>query len=466
MPETPLLDWLEMLLNEDHAPFYMPGHKRGEAIAPRFQALLGKNLFQLDLPELPGLDEVIARAESLTAEAYGVDRTWFLVNGSTVGVQAAIMATCQPGEKILIGRNAHKAAIAALILTGAMPVYLPVDLDPKWQIDLGVSSQTLETHLQLHSDAKALILVSPNYFGVVGEIAELVAIAHRHKIPVIIDGAHGAHLAFHPDLPTDGISAGADLVVHSTHKMATSLTQSAMLHLQGNYISESKVSQALDLLQSSSPNVLLLASLDVARSQLETQGQEMLGHSLELAKMARSQLQEITDVQVVGQIPGLDPTRLTVLVDSLNRSGFDLDRCFCDQFGVVAELPTFNHLVFAISLGNRALDIQRLVSAFRQVERGTQPLIKMPQFNQTSLPAISPRTAYFAPTETVLLKESQNRLAQELICPYPPGIPLIFPGELISPEAIAYLLQVKSMSGRITGARDESLETIEVLKIG
>lgn len=463
MTETPLLDLLEVLLKEDHAPFYLPGHKRGEAIATRFQALLGKKLFQLDLPELPGLDAVIAEAECLAAKAYKASRTWFLVNGSTVGVQAALIATCRPGEKVLIGRNAHKAAIAGLILTGAMPIYLPVDLEPKWQIDLGVSAQTLATNLKLHPDAKAVILVSPNYFGVVGEIVELVAIARSYKIPVIVDAAHGAHLAFHEDLPIDAIAAGADLVVHSTHKMATSLTQSSMLHLQGNQISEAKISQALDLLQSSSPNLLLLTSLDVARSQMATQGKEMLTNSLELAEIARSQLQKISDLQVVDQIPGLDPTRLTVLVNSLNWTGFELDQLFCEQFGVFAELPTFNHLVFAISVGNRTVDIQRLVAAFSQVKRGDRPPTNLPNFYQTSLPGTSPRAAYFAPTETVLLIESGDRYAQELICPYPPGIPLIFPGEIITQEAIAYLQQVQAMGGKITGASDQSLQTIQVL---
>jgi arginine decarboxylase len=468
MSKSPLLDLLETLISEDHAPFYMPGHKRGNAVSSRFQSLLGNDLFRLDLPELPGIDRAIAEAEILAARAYKVDRTWFLVNGSTVGIQAALLSICQPGEKVLIGRNAHKSAIAALILTGAIPIYLPISFDPKSQIDCGVGVETLEATLKLHADAKAVVLVSPNYFGVVGEIGELVAIAHKFQIPVIVDAAHGAHLAFHPDLPMDAIAAGADLVVHSTHKMATSLTQSSMLHLQGNQISAPRVAQALDLLQSSSPNLLLLTSLDVARQQMVADGAEMLSQSLDLAKLARSQLQEISDLEVVSGIPTLDPTRLTVLVNSIGRTGFELDRIFCEQFGVIAELPTFNHLVFAISIGNQQSDIQRLVAAFKQVERGARclisPPISLPIFEQIYLPEITPRQAYFAPTETIQFDQSCDRLSQELICPYPPGIPIVLPGERISNQAIAYLKQVKLMGGIIKGARDETMETIEVLK--
>ncbi len=471
---VPLLEAARRYLTIDHAPFYMPAHKRGQSIDREFSTLMGENIFRLDLPELPDLEEPVAEAEALAAAAYGSDRAWFLTNGSTCGVEAMLLATCQQGDKILIGRNCHKAAIAGLVLNGATPIYLPTDYLPEFDLDLGVSPETLELFLNQHPDAKAVMLVSPNYFGVCGELKKMVAIAHSFNIPLLVDAAHGAHLGFHPDLPISAIQAGADLVVQSTHKMAGSLTQSSMLHLQGDRIAAEQVDRALQILRSSSPNLLLLMSLDVARRQMAVNGKELLTETLGLAKAARSQLNRIPKLRTFSQteISTLDETRLTVMTNQLNMTGFEADVYLHSQLDVMAEMPTLSQLVFILSIGNTQNDIDRLVEGFQKLGKEKancehQKVNLIPNY-QSSIPnyrsKLTPREAYFAKSDRVSLNQAIGRISHESLCPYPPGIPLICIGEEITIETVEMLQFISRSGGIINGASDATLETILVVK--
>ncbi len=467
---APLLEFMRNYLHDDRAPFYMPGHKRGQGIDPEFAALMGENLFRLDLPELPGVEEAIATAQELAADAYGADRTWFLVNGSTCGIEAMLLATCAPGDKVLLGRNCHKAAIAALILCGAEPVYLETAYDAEFDLDLGITTATLKAALRLHPDTKAVMVVSPNYFGVCGEIAELVAIAHAHNIPLLVDEAHGAHLHFHPDLPMSSVAAGADLVVQSTHKVNAGLTQTSMLHLCSRLVSPDRVSQSLQLVQSTSPNLLLLTSLDVARRQMAIHGKQLLSQTLALAEVARSHINALSNLIALdrNRLPNLDLTRLTVMVDRLGMTGFDADAILYEQLGVMAEMPTLRQLVFILTFGNTTADLERLTNAFTKLATANERSLKHyplahlgqpPQLTQQ----LSPRSAFFAKSDRITFKSSVGRVSAELICPYPPGIPVICPGEIVSLEAIEYILAIKTAGGTLNGSSDPTLETIRVV---
>ncbi|NKB18639.1 MAG: aminotransferase class V-fold PLP-dependent enzyme [Pseudanabaena sp. CRU_2_10] len=430
----------------------------------------GDRLFRLDLPELPGVEEAIATSQELAADAYGADRTWFLVNGSTCGIQAMLLATCSPGDKILLGRNCHKARSRRLILCGAEPVYLETEYDPEFDLDLGITSATLNAALDWHPDAKAVMIVSPNYFGVCGEIAELVAIAHVRNIPLLVDAAHGAHLHFHPDLPMSAVAAGADLVVQSTHKVNAGLTQASMLHLGGDLVSPDRVSRSLQLVQSTSPNLLLLTSLDVARRQMAIHGKKLLSQTLALAEVARSHINALSNFIALDRdgLPNLDLTRLTVMVDRLGMTGFDADAILYEQLGVMAEMPTLRQLVFILTFGNTEADLERLTTAFSKLATANERSLKhyplahlgrSPQLIQQ----LSPRDAFFAKSDRIAFKSSVGRVSTELICPYPPGIPVICPGEKISLEAIEYILAIKTAGGTLNGSSDPTLETIRVV---
>lgn len=474
---VPLLKAAQRYLDIDHAPFYTPGHKRGQGIDREFLKLMGETVFRLDLPELPELENAVAEAELLAAEAYGSNRAWFLTNGSTCGIQTMLLATCGQGDKVLLGRNCHKAAIAGLVLNGATPIYLPTDYLPEFDLDLGVSPETLESFLQKHPDAKAVMLVSPNYFGVCGEIEKLVAIAHSFNIPLLVDAAHGAHLGFHPDLPISALQAGADLVVQSTHKVAGSLTQSSILHLQGDRIAAEQVERALQILRSSSPNLLLLISLDVARRQMVIEGKDLLTETLRLSEEARSRLNQISNLRNFNQIevPTLDLTRLTIMVDRLGVTGFEVDECLYSQLDIMAEMPSLNQLVFILSLGNTQADIDRLIFAFQQIARKTQDQRKKKKEKSSpitnyQLPVtnyqsnLTPRAAYFAKSERLPLEQAIGRISIESLCPYPPGIPLLCIGEEVTVEVVEMLQCILRSGGLINGASDESLATILVVK--
>ena len=467
----PLLEVARRYLDMDHAPFYMPGHKRGQGIDRELMAIMGEKMFRLDLPELPDLEDCIAEAELLAAGAYGSDRAWFLTNGSTCGVQAMLLATCQQGDKILIGRNCHKATIAGLVLNGAMPIYLPTDYLAEFDLDLGVNPETLELFLNLHPDAKAVMLVSPNYFGVCSELEKMAVIAHSFDVPLLVDAAHGAHLGFHPDLPKSALQAGADLVVQSTHKVAGSLTQSSMLHLQGDRIAAEQVDRALQILRSSSPNLLLMISLDVARRQMAVYGKELLTETLKLAETARSQLDQIPNFRTFSQIevPTLDDTRLTVMTDCLEITGFEADEYLHSQLDVMAEMPTLTQLVFSLSIGNNQTDIEQLVNGLQQLSKEKGKRKKEKTITNYQLPITSyqskltPREVYFAKSDRISLEQAIGRISAESLCPYPPGIPLVCIGEEIILEVVETLQAILRSGGIINGASDETLKTILVV---
>ncbi|MEP0872605.1 aminotransferase class I/II-fold pyridoxal phosphate-dependent enzyme [Trichocoleus desertorum AS-A10] len=480
--QTPLLDALRHCAQRPNTPFYAPGHKRGQGIPSQLSNLLGSQVFRADLPELVELDNLFApqgpiqAAQELAAQAFGAEQTWFLANGSTSGVIAAIIATCNPGDRIILPRNVHQSAISGLILSGAIPVFVEPEYDPVLDLVHSITPAGVTTALTQYPDAKALLMVYPTYYGVCGDVQAIAQLAHAQGIPLLVDEAHGPHFVFHPELPTAALAAGADLAVQSIHKVLSAMTQAAMLHVQGERVDRDRLTKALQLVQSTSPSYLLLASLDAARQQMATQGQALMTQTLQLADLARTQISQILGLQVLqleqAGSPGfatLDRTRLTVTVSGLGLTGFEADEILNEEFGVTAELPSLQHLTFIISLGNTEADIQQLVMALKSLtegHHGSLPSNLVGANGRLPLPNVmlSPRDAWFAPTETVAIAQAVNRVSAELVCPYPPGIPILVPGEAIASEAINYLQQVLAAGGFITGCADASLQTLKVAK--
>ena len=475
----PLLNALIKSAARPHAAFYAPGHKRGIGSDRKIKDLIGDRVFQADLPELPELDNlfapegVIASAQRLAAETFGAEQTWFLVNGSTCGIVAAILATCGTNDKIILPRNIHHSAIAGLVLSGAMPIFIYPEYNQRAGLAFNVTPEAVEEALKQHPDTKAIMMLHPTYQGICSDLEAIAEITHQYNIPLLVDEAHGAHFAFHRDLPPSAMSLGADLSVQSTHKTLSALTQASMLHLQGNRICPQRITKALQLVESTSPSYLLLASLDAARQQMTDRGDKLMSRTIALA----------TEAQTIAEIPPLsiltpeiqpgcqhfDPTRLTIDVSKLGITGFEADEILHERLGVTCELPLLQHLTFIITLGNNVEDIQQLVEACRTLsESAASEVISLPALTQplsfTHPLQVSPREAYFAVTETVAISEASDRLCGELICPYPPGIPLLMPGEIITSAAIDYLQQVLVAGGTITGCEDPTLQTIQTLK--
>lgn len=486
---TPLLSALLALAQPPQAAFYTPGHKRGQGILPELRQAWGNVVFRCDLPELPELDHlfaptgVIATAQALAAQTYGAKRTWFLVNGSTVGLQAAILAVAQPGDQILLPRTVHRSAIAGCILAGVEPIFITPIADPAWDLPFCLTPAQVQTALTCFPQVKAVLLVSPTYQGVVADVAAIATIAHNHGVPLIVDAAHGPHFGLHPALPPSPLALGADLVVQSTHKVLSALTQASMLHVQGERVSCDRIQQALQLLQTSSPSYLLLASLDAARAQMDSAGWALMAQTLALATQLRRDLTQRPELPVLDSETvnargfGLDLTRLTLNLAPLGITGFAADDYLREQHQVVAELPTLSTLTFILSLGNTQMDIQQLWTGLDALVRvlpqesippDSEALSTLSQSWYQQQPevtklSLSVRDAFFAPTCPVPIGDAVGRISAESICPYPPGIPVILPGQVIHKVAIAHLQAIQAAGGVITGCRDASLQTLTVV---
>ncbi|MGD1858755.1 MAG: aminotransferase class I/II-fold pyridoxal phosphate-dependent enzyme [Leptolyngbyaceae cyanobacterium] len=484
---TPLLTALAIAAAREHTAFYAPGHKRGQGASARLRDLLGSAALQADLPELPELDNLfapsgpIAQAQTLAASAFGVESTHFLVNGTTCGLEAALLAVSRPGTTVLVPRNAHQSVLSALILSGAQPLYLTPLYDPPWDLAFGITASQVEQAWQQHPDIQAVVVVSPSYHGVCSNLAAIAQCVHRHAAVLIVDAAHGPHLSFHPELPLGAIAAGADIAVQSTHKVLGAMTQASMLHVQGTRVDRDRLAQALQLTQSTSPNYLLLASLDAARHQMATEGKALLSKTLAIAQRIRQSLSQLSTLTVLNSehfrvhAPEfqLDPTRLVVDVSALGITGFAADEFLHEQQRVTAELPTLRQLAFILSLGNTLEDGDRLIAACKSL---TQPIAQLPQTKASAAmmtlplstafltsPPMTPREAFFAPAATVPLNDAVGAIAIDTVCPYPPGIPLLLPGEVITPAAIAQIQQIHNAGGMLTGNADFTWRTLRIV---
>ncbi len=487
--QAPLFEAIRHYCGLDKAPFHTPGHKQGQGIAPELMELLGPNVFKSDLTELPEVDNlhdpdgVIREAQALAAQAYGATRSWFLVNGSTCGVETLVMAVCDPGDKILLPRNCHKSAIAGVILSGAIPVYVEPDYDRDLGLAHGITAAAVERAVLANPDVKGVLIVNPTYYGVCGDIKSIAAVAHQHQLPLLVDEAHGPHFAFHPELPLSALEAGADLVVQSTHKVISGMTQASLLHMQGSRIDPNRVRNVLQLLQSTSPNYVLLMSLDVARRQMVFHGHELLTQTLALARQARERLNQIPGIVCFGaeriqSSPGffdLDETRLTVTVSHLGWFGFEAHDQVNDRFMVQPEMSTLHNVVFILSIGNTQRDIDRLVNSFatlaqEQATPSTDLEQKMARLAAIQLPPLppqrlSPREAFFGQIHRIPFQEAVGHVCAEIISPYPPGIPILVPGEEVTQAAVDYLLLVHEAGGFINGPEDVRLQTLKVVKL-
>ncbi len=475
---TPIFDALKNYINQGTIPFHVPGHKQGRGL-PEFAEFVGENVLKMDLTCLPDTDNIcnafgpIREAEDLAAEAYGADRAFFLINGTTSGIQTMIMTVCQPGDKIIIPRNAHKSAIGGLILSGAIPIYLEPELHPEFGIAMCITPESVEKALEKHPDAKAVFVVNPIYYGAAADLAKIVDIAHLYGVPVMVDEAHGGHLKFHSKLPLSAIEAGADLVACSTHKLAGSMTQSSMLLVRNGLINPMAVKAVMNLTQTTSPSYVLLASLDLARKQLALRGREIMEEVLALASWLRSEISATTgyrlmDESIVGHYGcfDLDPTKITVNVTHLGMSGYQMEKLLRSEYKIQIELSDLYNVIFIVTLGDNKETVSQLIYALKDIAekcsinkvlRFCPPLPAIPEI------VVSPREAFYDETKKLLLQDSVGEISAESIMAYPPGIPLICPGERITKEIVDYVQVLKQENADLQGTEDISLNEIKVL---
>ena len=483
--ETPYLDALCNYARRDPARLHVPGHKGGQGADPQLLAALGDRALALDIPALTyGIDlgptpTPFESAQRLAADAWGAARAWFLVNGASQGNLAAGLALAHLGDELVMQRNAHSSAIDALVLSGMRPTFAAPEIDAELGIAHCLTADTLQAALDATPRAVAAWVISPTYFGAVADIATLARVAHERGVPLVVDEAWGAHMAFHEDLPEHALAAGADLVISSTHKIVGSLTQSAMLHLghgEGGLIGEDTVDRAVTLTESTSPSALLGGSLDAARRQAAVHGRELLARTMAELADAREQIRAIDGLDVLDDrlagragVFAYDPLRLAVDVRGVAASGYELAPLLREIADINLELYGENVLVAVFGMGERGLpEATRLVAALRTaVERvGLDPggagasFAPPPPWGEL---AMTPREAYLGAQEVVPAAQAVGRIAAESLASYPPGIPNVLPGERLTAQTLAYVQRTLELGGSVRGASDRLLHTVRVV---
>lgn len=478
--KTPLFDAIMKYIALQPAYFRIPGHRFERGINPKWREFAGENIFKMDLTETPFLDDLhnpsgaIKEAEILAEKVFGAKRTFFLVNGTTCGNEAMIVAAAFNGEKIIIPRNAHKSALMGLIIGGARPVYIMPRLSEEWGVHGGIDPSDLEETLKKNPDAKGVFAVSPTYYGLCSDIKALADICRRYGIPLIVDEAHGAHLYFSDMLPEGAMNLGADACAQSIHKVAGSLTQSSMLHINHNsLIDEERIEANLHLVQSTSPSYILMTSLDMARHELATRGREQITKAVELADYIRKEVNNIEGMKCLGEdiigtaaIKDLDKTRLTISAREIGITGFELKRILFEEFSIDVELSDWMNVLAVVTFANEREDAERLVAALKAItlKYGKSSVIRY----ETAIPSVppyvlSPREAYFSPNEKVGWRDAKGRIAAEMIAPYPPGIPVIYPGERVTDEVWEYIERFRIEKRHLQGMSDPHLNTFKVI---
>jgi arginine decarboxylase len=360
--------------------FHTPGHKQGQSMEPEFRALVSHAALRLDLTELDELDDlhhpegVIDEAQTLAAEAFGAKATYFLVNGATAGIHAMIGAVCNPGESLIVPSDAHPAVAGGLTLAGARPVFLPAHHGDDGDLTHAVTIEAVASTLIAHPEARGVLVTSPTPGGLACDLAAIAALCHAHGKPLLVDESHGAHLHFHPGLPPSAMASGADAAVQATHATLSALAQAAMLHVRGERVSRPRVRNVLQLIQSSSPNYLLMASLDTARRQMALHGHELLEGAIALAQDARYRLNALPGLDVLGagDHVAIDPTRLIVRVGGLGLTGLQAQAQLRAR-DIQPEAATACHVRFSVSIGTTSRDVDRLVAAFTAIATGAGP---------------------------------------------------------------------------------------------
>lgn len=476
---TPLIDALKKYSESNTTPFDVPGHKFGKG-SKELQDLFGSNLMKLDVNSMKCLDNlsnpngVIKKSQELLANAYGCDNSFFLVNGTSSGIQAMIMAICKPYDKIILPRNVHKSALNALVLSGAIPVYIQPETNEELGIAMGICTKDVIKAIKDNPDAKAIFVINPTYYGATSDLKSIIELAHKNNMVVLVDEAHGAHFHFHKDLPSSAMSLGADMSAVSLHKTGGSLTQSSALLINNKNINSTEVRNILNLTQTTSASYLLMSSLDGARKILATKGEEIFSDLINLCRYARKKINSIPHLYAFSKelinkqgVYDFDETKLSIKVSDLGVTGFQVYDILRDKYFIQVELADIHNILAIVSLGDTKDSIDKLITALNDISKKYNEN-KIHNYNITlenPQVILSPRDAFYSKTKTVSLSDSIGQISGESIMAYPPGIPIISPGEKISKEIITYIEELKNQHTLITDCHDTYVEKIKILDI-
>lgn len=474
---APIYEALDSFQKMRVVPFDVPGHKRGRG-NPELAALLGEQCVRMDVNSMKPLDNlchpvsVIREAEELAAEAFGAAHAFLMVGGTTSAVQSMVLSVVKRGEKIILPRNVHRSVMGAMVLCGAIPVYIDPACDDRLGIPLGMSVSAVERAIRENPDAKAILVNNPTYYGICSDLRRIVQLAHAHGMLCLADEAHGTHFYFGENLPVSAMAAGADMAAVSMHKSGGSLTQSSLL-LCGPAMSEGHVRQIINLTQTTSGSYLLLSSLDISRRNLALRGKGAFARVVELAEYARREINAIGGYYAFSRelcngdsIYDFDPTKLSVNTLQVGLAGIEVYDLLRDEYDIQIEFGDLGNILAYLSIGDRPREIERLVGALSEVRRrfgGSEAGLMKQEYIEPDV-AVSPQDAFYAEHESLPIMETEGRVCSEFVMCYPPGIPILAPGERITREILDYIVYAKDKGCSMTGPEDADITRLNVLK--
>ncbi|NFR88289.1 MULTISPECIES: aminotransferase class I/II-fold pyridoxal phosphate-dependent enzyme [unclassified Clostridium] len=458
-------------------PFDVPGHKQGRG-NPMLKEFLGEQCLSVDVNSMKPLDNlchpvsVIKEAECLAADAFGSKHAFFMVNGTTSAVQAMVMSVCKRDEKVIMPRNVHRSAINALVISGAIPIYIDPGVNKKLGIPLGMSVEDVKIAIKKNPDAKAVLVNNPTYYGICSNLKEITKLAHDHGMYVLVDEAHGTHFYFGEDMPLSAIEAGADMAAVSMHKTGGSLTQSSFLLLNCD-LRVGYVRQIINLTQTTSGSYLLMSSLDLARRDLVLNGKEIFKKVKNLAQYARDEINKIDGYYAFSEelidndaVFDFDRTKLAIFTRDIGLAGIEVYDILRDEYGIQIELGDIANILAIISVGDGALTIERLISALSEIKR-LHSKDKSGMFDHEYINPeviLTPQEAFYSSKVSMPINESTGNVCAEFVMCYPPGIPILAPGEKITKEILNYISYAKEKGCFLTGTEDAKIENINVVE--
>ncbi|MDR3275115.1 MAG: aminotransferase class I/II-fold pyridoxal phosphate-dependent enzyme [Endomicrobium sp.] len=476
--KTPLFDILLSHAKRDVVSFHCPGHKNGRSIDKELKNYTGEEVYKFDVTVFDEVDSLhdpvgpIKKAQELMAQAYGVKNSFFLVNGTSVGNIAMLLSTCDSGDSIIVSRSSHKSIMAGIIMSGVWPIWIQPKIDQNLDLIFNSTYNQIKDALDKYPEAKAVFVTSPTYNGVVTELSKIVDLCHRRKKIVLVDEAHGAHLSFNRQLPESAVAAWADLCVQSTHKILSAMSQGSVLHFNSKLVDLNRVKKIVSMLQTTSPNYLILASLDLARRQAFLYGEENFNKVIKDAEWGRQYINNIhsmkcftrQEIQKLGF--DLDVTKLTVNVTKTGLSGYEIENILAKEYNIQLDYADLFNLVAIMGEGSNKLDVEIFVNALENISKkyhGEQKnwILKIPSLATEMV--MTPREVFLSNNmKKVSLKKAVGHVAAQTLTPYPPGIPVVIPGERITKEICNYLIDMSSKKVRISGQETEMLKTVKV----
>ena len=475
--KAPVLEAMTQHLQNRVVPFDVPGHKGGRGNS-ELTDFLGKSCLKADVNSMKPLDNlchpvsVIKEAQDLAAEAFGAKTAFFIVNGTTGSVQTMIMTACKSGDKIIMPRNVHRSAINALVVNGAIPVYVNPGTNKELGIPLGMSVENVKKAIAENPDAKAVLINNPTYYGVCSDLREIVRIAHENNMLALVAEAHGTHFNFGENMPVSGMAAGADMAAVSMHKTGGSLTQSSIL-LCGSNINSDYVRQVINLTQTTSGSYLLISSLDIARKNLALNGKSIFKKTVQFAEYARNEINKLGGYYAFGNelcdnnaFYDFDKTKLSIHTRDIGLAGIEVYDILRDDYGIQIEFGDIGNILAIISAGDRALEIERLISSLSEIKR-LYSKDKTGMFDHEYInPEVitAPQKAFYSNKRSIPINQSSGMVCGEFVMCYPPGIPILAPGEKITDEIINYINYAKEKGCFMTGTQDMKIENINVVE--